>query len=336
MKIARYFPIAMLGLFVAMTGASADPSVSDQTDNPYLQTDPDGIPLSISQPKPKQLSQGEIKAIGEAQKRAALNKDWLMRGYEQQLHARTAGDPAEDPNANLYYELSSNKDLAKLAGLPALDLDPDGPDRTASSRTGATPSDQGSVTLPPDASSAATSGSLSHGNLFKPLITPLSAPEVAGLHNFYSLQLPVSTASPLVENLPQPSAPKADQSQDSSDIETPGMVAAKANPLMNTGTSDLSLDVLPEESPEQAKAREESNNDLELPLPMDANQFHKEQTTTLSAPSARNVVQTAAPASAPVKPVLIEDPNAPLPVSKAPQINPVRAPIANPFDILDR
>jgi hypothetical protein len=68
---------------------------------------------------------------------------------------------------------------------------------------------------------------------------------------------------------------------------------------------------------------------------MDASQLHQEQADTLSAPSAPSVVQTAAPA--PVKPVVpTEDPNAPLPVSKAPPITPVRTPIANPFDILDR
>jgi hypothetical protein len=334
MKIARYFPIAMLGLFMIAARASADPSIAEQANNSYLQTDPDGIPLSISQPQSKQLSPEEIQAIGEAQRQAALNKNWLLRGYEQQLHDRAAADPSQDPNANLYYELSSNKELAKLAGLPA--LDPDSPDPTASVRTGATSSDQGSVTLRTDASPAALSGSLSHGNLFTPLITPLSAPEAGGLHNFYSFELPVSMASPLVENLPHPTAPKADQSQDSLDIETPGMVAAKADPLMDTIPSDLPLDALPGETTESAKARAESNNDLTLPLPMDANQFHQEQASTLHAPSAPSAVQTPAPASAPVKPVPIEDPNAPLAVSKAPPITPVRTPIANPFDILDR
>jgi hypothetical protein len=332
MKIVCYLSMTMLGLFALTTGASADPSDSNSTDNSLLQTDPDGVPLLLSQPQP--LSQGELDAIQEAQEKAVLNKDWLLRGYEQQLRAHAAADPSEDPNANFYFELSSNKALAKLAGVPALDSD--GSDSTAAYRTGATPSVRGAATLRTDTSSAAATSFQSHGNLFQPLITPLSVAEAGGLHNFYSFQLPVSMASPLVENLPHPTAPKADSSPDSPDIDTPGMVAAETNPLTDTSSSDLSLDLLPGETIEQAKAREETNNELELPLPMDAGQLHQEQTATLSAPGVPHAAQAPTPAPVTAKQIPVNDDVTPLPVSKAPQINPVRTPIANPYDILDR
>jgi hypothetical protein len=337
MKIARYLSMTVLGLVAVTTRASADSSASDPANNPsdpadspYAQYDPDGVPLSVTQPQSAPLTQDEIKAIHKQQQEATLDKDWLLRNYEQQLQARAAANPSEEQGANLYYELSSNKDLAKLAGLPALDSDR--PDSTAP----ATRLGQGPVTLRSDASSKATSNSLSRGYLLKPLVTPFSAPDAAGLHNFYS-SLPGSRAPSFFGNRPQtPPAPNPDQSQDSSDIETPGMIAAEKNPLTDTSTSDLTLDMLPGESIEQAKAHQDNNAKLELPLPMDAAQLHKEQATALSVPSLPNAAQP--PTAATTTPVQtpLDDPNAPMPVSKAPQINPIRAPLANPYDILNR
>jgi hypothetical protein len=333
MKMACYLLIATIGIFVAATGASADPLASDPSDNPYLQCDPDGVPLSVTQPQSQQPSPEELKAARKQEEKAALNKDWLLRDYEHQLHAHAAANSPQDQDqdANLYYKLTSNKELAELAGLPT--LDPDGQDGTSSYRTGAAYSDQGAVTLRSDTSSTSTSNFSSQGDLFKPLVTPLSAPDMAGLHNFYA-PLPVSMASPL-SGFPKTSpAPTTDQSRDSSDIETPGMVAAEKDPLTDTSALDLSLDTLPGETVEQARAHRQNNSNLELPLPMDVDQLHKEQAATLSVPGAPKTAQTATPA--PVKTVPTEDPDAPLPVNKALQINPVHAPIANPYDILNR
>ena len=333
MKIARYVSIGMLGLFVVTSRTSADPTVSEPVDNPYTQSDPDGVPLAVTHPQPQRLTQAQIDAINKQEEQAALDKNWLLRNYEKQLQARAAKS-SEDQSANLYYQLSSNKELAKLAGLPALDSDDR--DSTTTYRTGATPSGQGSGKLRTDASSAPTSGFLSQGDLFKPLITPLSAPEAAGLHNFYS-SLPLSVALPISGSLPQtPSAPQTDQYQDSSDLETPGMIAAEKNPLTDAGAPDLTLDMLPGESIEQAKAHQDDNNKLELPLPMDADQLHRQQAAALNIPGVPNTIQPAAPVPAPPQAVPINDEDAPMPVSKLPQINPVRSPIANPYDLLNR
>jgi hypothetical protein len=334
MKIARYLSIPMLGLFVVTTGASADPSTSDTSDSPYTQTDPDGVPLSVTQPQSRPLSQSEINAIHQQQQQAAANKDWLLRSYEKQLAAHASTQSPDGQEANLYYQLSSDKELAKLAGLPALDSDSE--DITTPYRTGA--SDPASVKLRTDTSPTTNGGFSSHdNNLFKPLLTPLSAPNAMGL-NSSSPALPIAMAMPLSGGiLPQPVAvPSADQPQDSSDLETPGMVAAKKDPLTDMSSSDLTLDILPGESIEQARAHQGNNSKLELPLPMDAGQLHNQQAAPSTVPGAPNAAKTAKTAPAPVNAVPIEDPNAPEPVSKSPQINPVRAPIASPFDILNR
>jgi len=332
MKIARYLPAVMLGLFAITKGASADPappdsSSSDPTvDNPYTQTDPDGVPLTVTHPEAMQLTQEQIDAINKQQAQAELDKNWLLRDYEQQLKAHAAKS-SEEQDTNLYYQLSSNKDLAKLAGLPSLGSD--SADSTTAYQASAIRANPGSITLRPDGSSAAKSGSLSHGDLFKPLVIPLSAPDAEGLHNFYSTQ-PGSLAPSFFGNSHHPPpAPKPDQSLDSSDMETPGMVAAEKNP-------DMTLD-LPGESIEQTKTHEDNNAKLELSLPMDATQLHKQQSTALNIPGVPNPAQPATAATTPPIPTVpIEDPNAPLPVSKEQPINPVREPIANPFDILDR
>ncbi len=336
MKIARYVSIGMLGLFVVTIRASADPSDDVPEVNPYTQYDPDGVPLAVTQPHPKPLTQDQINEIRKEEQKAAFDKNWLLRNYEQQLQARAAKSP-EDQSTNLYYQLSSNKELAKLAGLPALDSDSQ--EGAPPNRTGVAPSGQNSSVLRPDASAAVKRGSPSLGHGFKPLITPLSAPDAAGLHNFYS-SLPLLMASPISGSLPQtPRSPQAAQSRDISDIETPGMVSAGKNPPTDTNIPDLTLDILPGESIEQARAHQDSNNSLELPLAMDADQLHKEQAAALSVPTVPGVpktTQTAKPAPAPVKTVPINDEDAPMPVSKSIQINPVRAPIAKPYDILNR
>jgi len=327
MKKACYVSIGMFGLFVVATSAGADPSASVPVVNPYTQADPDGVPLAVTHPQAKPLSHEEIEAIHKQQEQAELDKNWLVRNYEQQLRAR-AGKNGEDPSTNLYYELSSNKDLAKLAGLPALDTDSQ--DSTIY-RTGA-PSSQGAVALRAEESASAA---VPPPRFFKPLITPLSTPGGAGLHNFYS-SLPAFMPSPIPGGPPQaPPAPKTAPSRDLTDIETPGMLAAPNNALTDT-LSDPSLDVLPGETIEQAKAHQESNLKFDLPQPMDADQLHKSEDATLSIRGAPTAAKTLTVAPTAVKAPPVEDPDAPLPVNKVPPINPVRSPIANPFDILNR
>jgi hypothetical protein len=313
-----------------VNGASADPSPSDQDTNPYTQYDADGVPISDTRPQTQQLTPEEISAIRKQQQKAEQDKDWLLRNYERQLQSHDAANSGRVQNSNLYYQLSTNRELAKLAGLPDINLD---------EQDGAVPvphSTTGLAKLRPTPTPGTESLTPYHADLLKPLITPLSAPEAAGLQNFSSL-LPIAMPSPLAgDPAPSASTPKPDESTDPADIETPGMIAAEKDPLADASTPDLSLDILPGETPEQAKERESNNTKLELPLPMDANQLHKEQAAKLSVQGLPTTTQTTTAATTPVKAVPIVDPEAPIPVSKTQQINPVRTPVANPFDILNR
>ncbi len=308
------------------TTDSTDTTASDNSPNPYTQYDADGIPISIMHPHASQPSAAYVDAMRKQQQQENLDRNWLLRGYEQQLKSRAAANSADDQDTNLYYELSSNKELAKLAGLPDLGTDDDS---TSPYRAGGVRSPS-SLALRSDSTSAGSRPG--HGNFFRPLITPLSAPDAAGLHNFYTSQ-PYAMQSPFANILPKATpAPKANPGQDS-DLETPGLVSTDKN--SDADSADLSLDILPGESVEEAKARQQDSSSLlQLPLPADADQLHKEQALAFKGPSAAN--GSPQKASPPVKVVPIEDPEAPIPVSKEPQINPVRSPIANPYDILNR
>jgi len=335
MKNVRHLPVALLGLFVIASTAKADPSDDSPDSNPYTQYDADGVPLSVTQAQPRQPSPDEIKEAQQAQAKAEADKNWLLRAYEQQMQSHAANS-SEDQSANVYYQISTNKELAKLAGVPLLDLDAG--TSTPSYRTGEAQPGHSTAPLRSDSSSTSIAGPQARGFLLKPLITPLSEADAAGMHDFYS-SLPTSSVAPFYGSTsPKPTAPAAAHPDDSSDIETPGMIAAENNTLLDTSATDMNanLDLLPGESVEQAKAHQDSANNLELPLPMDASQLHKTQAAALSAQTAPTTAkkQTSAPVPAQAAPT--DDPDAPIPVSKVPQINPGRPAIANPYDILNR
>jgi hypothetical protein len=331
MKNARYLSMTALGILFFARASNADPVVSDAADNPYTQVDPDGIPLNVAHPLDKPLTPDEMSALHKAQEKAALDKDWLVRNYERQLQAHAAKSGANS-TSNLYYQLSTNKELAKLAGISVIDM---------GEQEGTVPvphSTADAQKLRPNDSSALLLNSAFSSDLLKPLITPFSASDASAQHSGDdSSLLPDATPSVLSDH-PQITAPSADDSSDPADIETPGMIAAEKDPLANPTPTDpdLSLDLLPGETPEQAKEREDNNTKLELPLPMDETQLHRQQTATLSVPGTPSITQTSAATTTTVKTTPLEDPEAPIPISKEPQINPVRPAIANPFDILHR
>jgi hypothetical protein len=334
MKRAHYLSVTALGLFVVMAGAKADPTAPVPAGNPYVETDGDGVPLAVSKPQSVRPAPEGLDQLRKEQAKADADKNWLIRGYEQQLKAHAAANPSDTESANLYYELSRNKDLAKLAGLTPIDAD-DGNSPPAY-KTGRTPAQPDPSTLRKDSFAAASTTPLSNVSGLKPLITPLSAPDAAGLHNFYS-SLPVAMpslfgGSASSSNTPSAPTPKS-ESQDSTDIETPGMIAAQKDPLSNIGSRDLTLDVLPGETIEQAKASRLGSNTLDLPVPMNADQLHKTLPRALPVDGTASTAQTT---PTPAKPIQTNDADAPLPVSKEPVIIPVHSAIADPFDILNR
>jgi hypothetical protein len=332
MKIARFLPVSIAGLFLMTLCAAADSSSSDSGSNaatPDMQVDPDGVPLSAQE---QQLSQEDHDILQKEKQRAAQNKNWLLRGYEQQLqnHAGTEG--------NLYYQLTSNKELAKLAGLPVLD---DG-DQSGlrPNQTGISPAASSSATLRPDASTSPGYKS-TPGFLSSPWMKPQNSSMPEGIQSFSS-SLPLAMPSPLAINfLPAQLQATAkatdDQSTDSSDISMPGMIAAKSTLTDPTDSADSTLDILPGETIEHARDHQDDNSSLlVLPVAMDADQLHQTQAATLNPSTPNSPAKTAKtppPVNVNAKPV--EDQEAPMPVDKTPAITPIRSPIANPFDILN-
>jgi hypothetical protein len=328
MKSSRYVLVVVLGFIACLSVARAD-SDSDSPED-AVKYDRDGVPLAILQPKAPQLTPDQIATIRKEQAQAALDKDWLVRGYEKQLQLNSSGKPGGDQSSNLYYQISTDKELARLAGLPL--IDDSGADGTSGYRTSDAHSANNDGMLRSPAASPAAN--LQAGAFLKPFITPIGAPDAAGLPNFYS-SLGGSAAAPFSGAAAQLSGgTPGTPDEDPADIETPGMIAAEKNP--NPNTLDLSLDVLPDESIEHARDHQDNDELLALPLPPDADQLRHAQAAALNPQGLPGAPQPAATTQVPAKPIPINEDDAPVPASKQPVINPVRAPIANPFDILNR
>ena len=328
MKMTSCLWLSLLGLALIATASNAAPSDLEQAEDEHAQLDPDGVPLAVTQGQTKKPSQADVDAFRKQQEEIEQNKNWLLRTYEQQKqHQITSA--AKDQGDNLYYQLSTNKELAKLAGLPTVD------DTNTSLHTGATPQGSGNTALRKDSTEEAASSSSG----FKPLISPLSSAPISSI----TAPLPISMPSLSSNFLPPEisSTPKADPVRDASDLDTPGMIAARKDPLGDTTSSDLDLDVLPGESIQQAREHQDSN--LELALPMDSDRLHQEQSESLKVPGVPSAPKPVAaakpqqqPTPAPVKNTPEDDPNAPMPVTQIPQINPIRSPIPSPFDLDSR
>jgi hypothetical protein len=202
--------------------------------------------------------------------------------------------------------------------------------------------DQSSASRPQTPSDATTTSTQSriHPLGFQPLITPLSDASAVGSHSFYS-PLPFEMPLPFTVGQPAPrprSAQPSDQ-DDSTEIETPGMIAAQDDPTANTANFDPSLDVFPGESIANAKARQDDNLRLTLPQPGNPNDLLKVPTAPPSAPTESQTpapALTQAPTPANPKPIPVNEADAPIPVDKIQVITPVHAPIPSPYDVLNR
>lgn len=317
MKIGWPLGLLLLLSYTAMPPAAMADSDSASPNVPVL--DPDGVPLTVTQSQSKQPTQAEIDAYQKQQQQMALDKDWLLRNYEHQQQIRG------DATTSRLYQISSDKDLSKLSGLPSLGSA--SPEQSPSLRTGAA---NNALTLRANPSSqmSSISDSAFHESMFKPLVTPLSSPQTLGLHDSYTFLSTGSTPLPPQSNTPKTSRTSELNQEEPSAMEMPGLTAAESDPLLDKST-DLTLDVLPGESIEEAKAHQDSPQ-LKLSLPNDITQLHKQQTASLKPPS---VVKTTA--QQPINPVLLPDPNEPTP-DKVPQPNPIHSPIADPHDIFYR
>jgi hypothetical protein len=326
-------PLSILGVAwaLAATQLSAAPPSGADTDNPYSQFDPDGVPLAITQPTMRKRGGVTAEDMDNARKReeqAVIDSNWLLRAYEEQLRLHNQPTPTQSSTSDLYYQLSTNKDLAKLAGLPTTDFDQD----PAQPRTGVTSKEKPQVAL--RSAPANTSP-------FQPLITPLSSTALGSTFGSSTTSLFSQETSffgtnsaPARPVVPRPSRLSAE----STDLDTPGAVADR-NALPEPEAADLSLDLLPGETAEQARARDEMNRNPQLPVLMNADQLHAQQAALLKPKLPKGAQLPAPEPKVAVQPPVVKPVPAdelPLPVGQGAQVTPVHAPIANPFDILNR
>jgi hypothetical protein len=314
-----------------LPGASKNSALPD--DNPMGQLDPDGVPLSVVNGHRERPSQAMIEAYLKQRAAAADdNKDWLLREYEKQQQAREAKDNANAPN--LYSELSANKDLARLAGIPVDDSN--AKTGGATFRTGDTSKNNSdNLDLRKDADTAAVDAAKQAA---KPMISfaPVSATDISAPMPFQF----TTSFDNVVSNAAAPA--KANEAEEASELDTPGAISDnnKDSSLTDAPNSDQSLEFLPGESTTSARAHQDVNSGAELSLPMDSGQLHKDEATSLQVaqpyrPPDVDKTATVAPGPPAPPPNPDQNPNAPVPVSQVP-IPSARAPISNPFDLLNR
>lgn len=309
---------------VAMTAAKADADASsnDPATSYRIPTDPDGVPLSVTQPD-RQPTQEEIQAQQkQQQQKAADDKDWLLRGYEEELQKHAGA------NGNLYYQLSTDKDLSRLSGVAPMDIN--NPGLVSPLRTGANGSGINLRAVPGQSRSSPL-----NANLSKSLMIPLGVTDTINTHNLYQPQ-PFGAAQsffPSSNNAgPKPTTVSTpDKAQDPLALQTPGQVAANQNPNLYPAGMDPNLETLPGETVDQARQRLISSPVAELSMPLEV----KQPPRALPVGTGGTVTSTTKKI-APMVPVKIEDLNAPTPVNKMPMQSPIRAPIGNPYDIFYR
>ena len=309
MKTARGLVIfTMMYVVSFVTAAVADDSddsmASRATPSPSLY-DPDAmIPARDFVQKKKPDPAAEAAAKQQQITKQQQQKDWLLRSYEQQLQSHNANP------GNLYYQISTDKDLAKIAGLPLITI-------TESASVKATPN-PGSNGLNLRTDSTPSTPSTPPGRI-KPIATTMS--NFANLHNSFAIPTSgLQQYGPKMVAAP-PTAPPA--TSNTFDLDTPGMVASGKSPLLDTDTT-LTLDLLPGESPSAAKAHRENTNLLELPKTTHVAQWQDLENNALRAPGS---IKTAP--SVPLNPILLKLANEPPPVT-APPPSPIRNPVADP------
>ena len=334
----------LAGLIAFASAARADNTITPTStdDDAAVQVDADGVPLNITQ-KSQRATPQEIAADRKARAQAALDKDWLVRDYEKQLQTHSATSTALDRTANPYQEVIADRDLANLAGLTDYHTDSASDEPLFRTKDAQADHGNGAALRPGSSSAAPMLKSAPFGSSFlTPQVTPMGAPDAAGIKNFYS-SLPDAAMAPFNGSTPAPelhARTSVIPDPTDNDIETPGMIAAKNDPLTDPATLNPGLDMLPGESLEHAKVHQDNSEALlQLPIAMDAEQLHRSQASYLNPPVAKSALPTTTSSTAtqPKPPTpLPDDSEQAVPASQMPVISPIRAPIANPYDILNR
>ena len=203
MKNARTLAVLILAMVanaaIVRADAPHDVMEFDPAAEPPDMSDPNFVPDVFKNPPKPDPTPEQIAAVEEAEKKEAENKNWLLRGYEQQLQSRQAeptnGAPAE--GTDLLATLSSDKDLAKAAGIEPLDVTSTPELNPLTGEDGQKP--KVDLRSDPSLDDPLASANSKSASLFKPLITPLESPGTAQVDAPYAMPSPVTSSvfSPL-------------------------------------------------------------------------------------------------------------------------------------------
>ena len=341
MKLTVCLSASLFALLAASFSARADTPNDTPLDNPYANLDPDGVPLAVVNPQQRPTVQ-DVTDMQQMTQQEQRQRDWLLLDYEDVERNHEKQTSNETSSSDIYLELSQNKDLAQLAGLTPLEpLPPAPPPPRASPGTSA----GGGLSLRPEAPPA--TGALT------PLVSPWSSSAASAATPYfitaYSAPLPSDLAPTVALDSPSydPPPAAADTSQppavpspsDTIDLQTPGMVAAKDNPI--PGTPDLNLDSLPDQNQDDSPTHQPTDEPPQLaqsPHVMDESALHLELNARLKVPNPVAARAAASQPQANTTPVAQPEPvkEVPMPVTQQPQLSPVHAPVQNPYDILNR
>jgi hypothetical protein len=339
MRRVPRLPLSLPGICFAISCALVLPAWADIDEDRYTQVDAGGNPIAYAHDKPQQTDEQKAADAKEAQRKED-DKNWLLRDYEQRLRS---ANPQDDSSNNLYYQLSTNKELARLAGLPYLNNQSTSAENSANAATPPTP---GSSSAPGDIMASTPKSGTSSTQGWRPLITPLGEPAAAGLSNFYGgahfLRSGFSDGSSYKSTTVKP----IKSTINPLDLSTPGMVSAGpkeplADPNMSDpDANDASLSLLPGQRPDEARNQQDNTNlqlpnaKLQLPLPQNTEELRRVDAGKLNPSNRALPVDPSTIVN--TKPIVPNDADEPMPASKLQPINPVRAPIANPYDLFRR
>ena len=246
---------------------------------PFFDTDGAHVPVPTPNPSERHLTDKQIIFLKKREEAAEQDKNWLVNGYEEQMKLKAVqSDDPNSPGSSINNKDSSKNDPSQPVTMVHTD---------ASDPSGA---GTGAMNLRTD-DAKAKDGQTAKQSFFKPLITPLSAPEAAGLTSFYGAQpttlnplLPADTTTKPDSAATDPSSKTTDPTADPSSIDTPGMTAMESDPMKSS--TRFTLDLLPGETAPKAEKvdPQELKTPLQLPLATNSSQLEKLQTASLDVP----------------------------------------------------
>jgi len=288
--------------------------------------------LSNPPDKKKPWAPGELDALHKKNDQEA---NWLLYGYQEAQRLNSPSPQTEDDKNNPYAQIAADKDLAKLAGLPAHDSTKS--TTTPDLHADATNPGKNSLTLREDPSLKSNGRDKPnlHNEKYKSFITPLSNFLNFGSHSSSDNNfIPLSPDADSKKITPYSDPDKKTVNEDDFTMDTPGMTAAINNPTLDNRLNwNSSMDMLPGESFDHAKTHQDFYMAGELPSGSSTLQLQDVQKKSLRAPQALGVSEPIT-----ISPLLLNPPTAPPAISKPGPISttPVRPRIADPHDFLNR